>query len=54
MAIYPKFDDECVNNTPDDGNEIKRVPRIFEKILYAKRWRRPYEEERDVLEIKIK
>ena len=28
---------ESVDNTPDDSNEVKRIPRVFEKVLNS--WR---------------
>lgn len=48
--IYPEFNDERVDNTADDGDEIKSIPRIFEKILYEEECVGPKEEEKDVRE----
>lgn len=31
---YPDFQNHCIDNTSNDGDEIEDVPRIFEEILW--------------------
>lgn len=38
MNTYAKLHNEGVNNTSNDRDEIKGIPRIFEKILQTDRY----------------
>lgn len=33
VCSYPKFDDQSVHDTSDDGDKVENIPRIFKKIL---------------------
>jgi hypothetical protein len=34
--IYPKLDDQSVDDTADHSDEVESVPRIFEEILQVR------------------
>lgn len=37
VDTYPNFQYHCVDNTANDGDKVKHVPRIFEEVLRARK-----------------